>query len=229
MSAIKTITATMIRSILVDDFNVGVLVSDADRRKELAAIAPDDIDELVNRLNDVKAYIATAQEERRKEAIQLIQGILTQQSMFESVEEIVEAVSGSAPVTRIRTVVRGTGSNSNNKSFTVVIGQKSYSVVNKQLPAALRDSEAYQTLIKARPDMEKVDNLLREYSQDYQAAYPMNAVWNGKEFHFNTRGPFNELASKYFEEFRKKDKSGDDEKTLKGKFKTLVLEAFQSK
>lgn len=219
----------MIRSILVDDFNVGVLVADADRRKELAAIAPDEIDELVNRLNDVKAYIATAQEERRKEALEALKGLITSEGMFTSVEELIEAATGGvAPVTRIRTVVRGTSSNSNNKSFTVVIGQKSYTVVNKQLPAALRDSEAYQTLVKARPEMESVDNLLREYSQDYQAAYPMNALWNGKEFHINSRGKLNETSQRYFEEFKKKDKSGADDKTLLANFKKKVDEDFKS-
>lgn len=228
MSSIKTITATMIRSILADDFNVGQLVADGERRKELAAIAPEEVDELVSRLQDVKAYVATAQEERRREALEALKSVIGDTG-FTSVEELLAAAGGVTAPAPVKAKAASKGSSSNNKSFTVVIGQKSYTVINKQLPAGLRDSEAYQTLIKARPEMEKVDNLLREYSTDYQEAYPMNAFWNGNEFHYNLKGPMNEFAAKYYEEFKKKDKSGDDEKTLKTKFKKLVMDSFKDK
>ncbi|HCD5042399.1 TPA: hypothetical protein NBS83_005192 [Klebsiella pneumoniae] len=225
MSSIKTITATMIRSILADDFNVGQLVADGERRKELAAIAPEEVDELVSRLQDVKAYVATAQEERRREALEALKSVIGDTG-FTSVEELLAAAGGVTAPAPVKAKAASKGSSSNNKSFTVVIGQKSYSVVNKQLPAGLRDSEAYQTLIKARPEMEKVDNLLREYSTDYQQAYPMNALWNGKEFHINSRGKLNETSQAYFEEFKKKDKSGADDKTLLANFKKKVEEDF---
>ncbi|MFX4310378.1 hypothetical protein F8O53_00250 [Enterobacter sp. 63] len=225
MSSIKTITATMIRSILADDFNVGQLVADSERRKELAAIAPEEVDELVSRLQDVKAYVATAQEERRREALEALKSVIGDTG-FASVEELLAAAGGVTAPAPVKAKAASKGSSSNNKSFTVVIGQKSYSVVNKQLPAGLRDSEAYQTLIKARPEMEKVDNLLREYSTDYQQAYPMNALWNGKEFHINSRGKLNEVSQTYFEEFKKKDKSGADDKTLLANFKKKVEEDF---
>ncbi|MEP9010035.1 hypothetical protein [Enterobacter kobei] len=225
MSSIKTITATMIRSILADDFNVGQLVADGERRKELAAIAPEEVDELVSRLQDVKAYVATAQEERRREALEALKSVIGDTG-FASVEELLAAAGGVTAPAPVKVKAASKGSSSNNKSFTVVIGQKSYSVVNKQLPAGLRDSEAYQTLIKARPEMEKVDNLLREYSTDYQQAYPMNALWNGKEFHINSRGKLNETSQAYFEEFKKKDKSGADDKTLLANFKKKVEEDF---
>lgn len=225
MSSIKTITATMIRSILADDFNVGQLVADGERRKELAAIAPEEVDELVSRLHDVKAYVATAQEERRREALEALKSVIGDTG-FASVEELLAAAGGVTAPAPVKAKAASKGSSSNNKSFTVVIGQKSYSVVNKQLPAGLRDSEAYQTLIKARPEMEKVDNLLREYSTDYQQAYPMNALWNGKEFHINSRGKLNEVSQTYFEEFKKKDKSGADDKTLLANFKKKVEEDF---
>lgn len=225
MSSIKTITATMIRSILADDFNVGQLVADGERRKELAAIAPEEVDELVSRLQDVKAYVATAQEERRREALEALKSVIGDTG-FTSVEELLAAAGGVTAPAPVKAKAASKGSSSNNKSFTVVIGQKSYSVVNKQLPAGLRDSEAYQTLIKARPEMEKVDNLLREYSTDYQQAYPMNALWNGKEFHINSRGKLNETSQAFFEEFKKKDKSGADDKTLLANFKKKVEEDF---
>ncbi|MFK0368968.1 hypothetical protein ACIQT3_02115 [Enterobacter sichuanensis] len=225
MSSIKTITATMIRSILADDFNVGQLVADGERRKELAAIAPEEVDELVSRLQDVKAYVATAQEERRREALEALKSVIGDTG-FASVEELLAAAGGVTAPAPVKAKAASKGSSSNNKSFTVVIGQKSYSVVNKQLPAGLRDSEAYQTLIKARPEMEKVENLLREYSTDYQQAYPMNALWNGKEFHINSRGKLNEVSQTYFEEFKKKDKSGADDKTLLANFKKKVEEDF---
>lgn len=225
MSSIKTITATMIRSILADDFNVGQLVADGERRKELAAIAPEEVDELVSRLQDVKAYVATAQEERRREALEALKSVIGDTG-FTSVEELLAAAGGVTAPAPVKAKAASKGSSSNNKSFTVVIGQKSYSVVNKQIPAGLRDSEAYQTLIKARPEMEKVDNLLREYSTDYQQAYPMNALWNGKEFHINSRGKLNETSQAYFEEFKKKDKSGADDKTLLANFKKKVEEDF---
>lgn len=215
----------MIRSILADDFNVGQLVADGERRKELAAIAPEEVDELVSRLQDVKAYVATAQEERRREALEALKSVIGDTG-FTSVEELLAAAGGVTAPAPVKAKAASKGSSSNNKSFTVVIGQKSYSVVNKQLPAGLRDSEAYQTLIKARPEMEKVDNLLREYSTDYQQAYPMNALWNGKEFHINSRGKLNETSQAFFEEFKKKDKSGADDKTLLANFKKKVEEDF---
>ncbi|HHH4724444.1 TPA: hypothetical protein ACPZ06_001101 [Klebsiella pneumoniae] len=225
MSSIKTITATMIRSILADDFNMGVLLADAERRKELAAIAPEEVDELVNRLQDVKTYVSIVQEDRRREALEALKSVIGDTG-FASVEELLAAAGGVTAPAPVKAKAASKGSSSNNKSFTVVIGQKSYSVVNKQLPAGLRDSEAYQTLIKARPEMEKVDNLLREYSTDYQQAYPMNALWNGKEFHINSRGKLNETSQAYFEEFKKKDKSGADDKTLLANFKKKVEEDF---
>lgn len=225
MSSIKTITATMIRSILADDFNMGVLLADAERRKEVAAIAPEEVDELVNRLQDVKTYASIAQEERRREALEALKSVIGDTG-FTSVEELLAAAGGVTAPAPVKAKAASKGSSSNNKSFTVVIGQKSYSVVNKQLPAGLRDSEAYQTLIKARPEMEKVDNLLREYSTDYQQAYPMNALWNGKEFHINSRGKLNETSQAFFEEFKKKDKSGADDKTLLANFKKKVEEDF---
>ncbi|EPW4158884.1 hypothetical protein ACWKVY_000344 [Klebsiella pneumoniae] len=225
MSSIKTITATMIRSILADDFNMGVLLADAERRKEVAAIAPEEVDELVNRLQDVKTYASIAQEDRRREALEALKSVIGDTG-FTSVEELLAAAGGVTAPAPVKAKAASKGSNSNNKSFTVVIGQKSYSVVNKQLPAGLRDSEAYQTLIKARPEMEKVDNLLREYSTDYQQAYPMNALWNGKEFHINSRGKLNETSQAFFEEFKKKDKSGADDKTLLANFKKKVEEDF---
>lgn len=215
----------MIRSILADDFNVGQLVSDGERRKELAAIAPEEIDELVSRLHDVKAYVATAQEERRREALEALKSVIGDTG-FSSVEELLAAAGGVTAPAPVKAKVKAPSSNSNNKSFTVVIGQKSYNVINKQIPSGLRDSEAYQTLLKARPEMEKVDNLLREYSTDYQEAYPMNALWNGKEFHINSRGKLNETSQTYFEEFKKKDKSGADDKTLLAQFKAKVTEDF---
>ncbi|MCV3770291.1 hypothetical protein [Enterobacter sp. RD4-1-1] len=224
MSSIKTITATMIRSILADDFNVGQLVADGERRKELAAIAPEEVDELVSRLQDVKSYVATAQEERRREALEALKSVIGDTG-FTSVEELLAAAGGVTAPAPVKAKAKA-ASNSNNKSFTVVIGQKSYTVINKQIPAGLRDSEAYQTLIKARPEMEKVDNLLREYSTDYQQAYPMNAMWNGKEFHINSRGKLNETSQAFFEEFKKKDKSGADDKILLANFKKKVEEEF---
>lgn len=192
----------MIRSILADDFNVGQLVADSERRKELANIAPEEVDELVSRLQDVKAYVSTAQEERRKEALEALKSIIGGTG-FSSVEELLAAAGGvvSAPV---QAKAKTKPTSSNNKSFNVVIGQKSYSVVNKQIPAGLRDSEAYQTLIKARPEMEKVDNLLREYSTDYQEAYPMNASYAGEVFHMNERGKLNEISQNHFAAYQAK-------------------------
>jgi len=232
MAVIKTISPNFLRSVLADNFDVGLLVSDTDRRKELANIELEEIDVLINRLNDVKGYVKDAQEERRREAMEALKTVLSETGLFNSVEELLAVVTGGDLVDELVKAKKSherKSSSSNNKSFTVVIGQKSYSVVNKQIPAGLRDSEAYQTLIKSRPEMESVDNLLREYSTDYQEAYPFNAVWNGKEFHMNTRGKPNGTAMKYFEEFKKKDKSGKIERDLLQAFKTKVAEDFTSK
>lgn len=219
MSLVKTITATMIRSLLVDDFDVGILISDSERRKELAAIKPEEVDELISRLNQVKDYIVTAQEERRTEALEALKGVLSGTG-FDSVEELLAAAAGSTVETP---KARTTSTTNNNKSFTVVIDRKQFTVINKQIPAALRDNEAYIKLIKARPEMEKVDNLLREYSTDYQQAYPLNAEWNGNEFHINSRGKLNEQAMKYFNEYKKKNGGGKDDKEVLKEFKEAVL------
>ncbi|MCC4525058.1 hypothetical protein [Enterobacter hormaechei] len=229
MSSIKTITATMIRSILADDFNVGQLVADSERRKELAAIAPEEVDELVSRLQDVKAYVATAQEERRREALEALKSVIGDTG-FTSVEELLAAAGGVTAPAPVKVKAASKGSSSNNKSFTVVIGQKSYTVINKQIPAGLRDSEAYQTLIKARPEMEKVDNLLREYSTDYQEAYPFNARFGNTNFHINTQGQPNAETKAQFELWKKhmklKNLTPEQDKTYMVDFKKEAKQNF---
>ena len=199
MAVIKTVTASLIKTVLMDDFDVGVLV--ANHAKELAAIDPADIDELVDRFQQVKTYIGQAQEQRKQEAIDALKTVIGD-TPFSSIEELLQAAMGGT-VTPTATKAKK-AKTSSNKTFIVVMDRKEYSVSNKHLPTSLVESEAYQKLIKARPEMADVDNLLREYSQDYQQTYPYNGHYEGEDFHINVRGPINATTGRLFDRYKKK-------------------------
>lgn len=205
MSVIKSITATMISKILQDDFHTSFLIADAEHRTELAQIDPADVSELIRRLNEALPVIQKVHTERRTEALEAIKAALPKG--FASVEELIAAATGTKAKTKTKS--DSAAANNNNKIFTVVIDRTEFKIVNKKIPASLRDNEAYQKLIKARPELEDVDKLMREYSTDYQQAYKYNAKYNGKLFHMNERGKLNEVSTEYFTDYQKKFTNGD--------------------
>ena len=236
MRTIKTVTASMIRTILADDFNVGLLMADSDRRREFVQIDVEDLDALAERLGEVREAVVVEQEERHKEATEALQALKTNDAVrallgdFNSLEELLEAAGGIAKAHRESTTRASTpSSTSNNKTFAIelydtVSGKTIHGkAVNKKLTADIENSEAYKTLIEKDPSMADFDTFMRKYSEEYRNEYPLNAKYYGKEFHINARGKLNQYAMVHFEAFKKKDKSGADDKELLAKFKESVL------
>ncbi len=236
MRTIKTVTASMIRTILQDDFNVGLLMADAERRREFVQIDVEDLDALVERLGEVRDAVVVEKEERQKEATEALQALKSNEAVrallgdFDSLEELLEAAGGVAKAHRETTTRANTpSSTSNNKSFQIelfdsVSGKTIRGkAVNKKLTAEIENSEAYKTLIEKDPSMADFDTFMRKYSEEYRNEYPLNAKYNGKEFHINARGKLNQYAMAHFEAFKKKDKTGADDKELLAKFKEAAL------
>lgn len=235
MRTIKTVTASMIRSILADDFNVGLLMADSERRREFIQIDVEDLDALVERIGEVRSQVLLEQEERQKEANEALKALKSNDAVlkllgdFNSLEELIEAAGGVVKPQQESTKASTPSSNSNNKTFTIelfdsVSGKTiTGKAVNKKLTADIENSEAYKTLITKDPSMADFDTFMRKYSEEYRNEYPLNAKYNGKEFHINARGKLNQYAMVHFEAFKKKDKTGADDKELLQKFKETVL------
>ncbi|MHA3671019.1 hypothetical protein ACX1IQ_21130 [Yersinia enterocolitica] len=107
--------------------------------------------------------------------------------------------------------------NNGNRIFNVLFEGETFRVINKRLPANLRDNPKYKELITTYPEYKDMDILLREYSPEYQAAYPINAEWKGNRFHLNDMGKLNAIATKYFDEYIKEYPNGSEKE-----FKQLV-------
>lgn len=229
MSVIKTITAKMISTVLHDDFNVGMLTADTTGRNSLANVDVNDIDELVERLQDVKAYIATLHSEREKEAHKLLESLVEGSTAFSSVEDLLAAVGASNAIKAASPVTQKATKPNGNKTFEVVITdskkdeRRSYNVINKKLPAALLKDEVYQQLVKKNPELADVDEFLRAYSEEYRKAYPLNAKWDGKEFHLNAKGKMNAKSQAFYAEYKKQYGTKADEQD----FKELVTTAYK--
>ncbi|EOG1790163.1 hypothetical protein ACK3RO_004801 [Enterobacter kobei] len=236
MRAIRTVTASMISTILADDFNVGMLKENPKRAREFVQIDVEDLDALVERIGEVRDAVVVEKEERHKEATEALQALQENEAVrallgdFNSLEELLEAAGGVAKAHRESTTRTSTpSSTSNNKTFAIelydtVSGKTIHGkAVNKKLTADIENSEAYKTLIEKDPSMADFDTFMRKYSEEYRNEYPLNAKYNGKEFHINARGKLNQYAMVHFEDFKKKDKSGADDKALLAKFKEKVL------
>ncbi|BBV90944.1 MAG: hypothetical protein E6661_21885 [Enterobacter sp.] len=232
MRTIKTVTASMIRTILADDFNVGLLMADSERRREFVQIDVEDLDALVERIGEVRDAVVVEKEERQKEATEALQALKSNEEVrkllgdFNSLEELLEAAGGVAKVQRESTTRTYTpSSTSNNKTFAIelydtVSGKTIHGkAVNKKLTADIENSEAYKTLIEKDPSMADFDTFMRKYSEEYRKEYKLNAEYNGKKFHINARGKLNQYAMVHFEAFKKKDKSGKSDSELLAEFK----------
>lgn len=230
----KTITKSMLSTITADDFNIGLLMADSARRREFVQIDVDDIDELVARLNEVRDYVLIEKDNQQKKAAETLQALTDNDVVrsligdFGSIEALLEAVSGFETKKPARDTTR-TSTTSNSKIFHIelydavsgkTIRGKS---VNKKLSTDIENSEAYKTLLKKDPSMTDFDSFMRKYSPEYSNEYQLNAKYNGKEFHINARGKLNSHAMIHFEDFKKKDKTGADDKVLLHKFKEKVL------
>lgn len=235
MRTIKTVTASMISTILADDFNVGLLMADSKRRREFVQIDVEDLDALAERLSEVRNAVVVEQEERHREATEALQALKKNDAVrallgdFDSLDELLEAAGSVAKPQQETIKNTPPSSTSNNKNFTIelydTVSGKTITgkAVNKKLTADIEKSEAYKTLITKDPSMADFDTFMRKYSEEYRNEYPLNAKYNGKEFHINARGKLNQYAMVHFEAFKKKDKTGADDKELLQKFKETVL------
>ncbi|MGZ7154266.1 hypothetical protein ACW0DL_00690 [Escherichia coli] len=225
MGSIKSITAKMISTILNDDFNVGMLTADATGRNALANVNEEDIDTLIQRLGEVKDYVSTLRTERINEAKKLLESLVQESGSFSSVEELLSTLAVSSPASIPQKASKPNG----NKIFEVVIvdskkdERRTYNVINKKLPAALLKDEVYIQLVKKNPELSDVDEFLRAYSEDYRKKYPLNAKWNGHEFHLNQKGKMNAKAQEYYAEYKQQYPKQADEQD----FKELVTKAYK--
>lgn len=218
MSSIRSITSKMISTVLHDDFHIGMLTADAAGRNALAKVTEKDVDILISRLEDIKEYISTIHSERIKEAQKLLESALKESTTFDSVEELLATLQADTTVPAPKTKqLKPNG----NRIFEVVIvdakndERRRYNVINKKLPAALLKDTVYQQLIKKNPELADVDEFLRAYSEEYRTTYPINAKWNGKEFHLNTKGKMNSKAQEYYAEYKKELPKNADEQDFK--------------
>jgi len=231
----KTITSQIIRPVMQHGFDINVLLSDEERRKHYAGISIDELDELITRLTTLRGYVVDMQHKRRQEALNALTAAVGESTVFESIAELLAAVTISNAVEplRIKSTVKCTKSTkSNNKTFQLEIVDEETgetvtgTSINKQLSAEIRNSEVYKRVLAHDPEMENVDILLRKYSAEYQEAYPFNARWKGQDFYMNTQGKPNGIAAKYYEEFKQKDHSGLDGRKLLVQFKKVVYSAY---
>jgi hypothetical protein len=85
------------------------------------------------------------------------------------------------------TTVPKTKAKAQASSYRVVFQGSEYRTVNKKLPTALLKNGAYQALINSSPEYQNIEVFLREHSNDYRKAFPLNAHFNGHDFHVNAR------------------------------------------
>nr|WP_085842357.1 hypothetical protein [Klebsiella pneumoniae] len=208
------ITVKMLSTLLNDNFHISMLISDELSRKALSKVTVEEVDTLISNLSIVKDYVVENQDRRIEEAKDLLQRIIGESSTFNSVDELLTVLGQTVPPAQ-----KAKG----YKTFEVVLTdsakneRRTYTVTNKVITKALRNDPVYQMLISKNPELEDVDELLRAYSADYVKAYPINAKWEGNEFHINMKGKFNSKSMKYYNEYKKKYPKGTEQD-----FKELV-------
>ncbi|MDU4352109.1 MAG: hypothetical protein E7I59_01160 [Phytobacter diazotrophicus] len=235
---IRTITAKMVSSILADDFSAAYLLSDSEDRSKFLAIEPGELDVLSERIQLVKTELISRTKKRQDEAKAAVTNIFDQikdNVEFTTVEELIAALSGTAPVvseedttTDTTTDNKTKSSSSNNKVFNFTFNDrdsgKNFSGVctNGKVDATTRKSKEYAALLERDPSMKDIDTFLRKYSEEYQKAYPLNATYNGVEFHLNNQGKLNRSAQVQYEEWLNRTKTAESKDALK-QFKETVL------
>ncbi|HEM8728250.1 TPA: hypothetical protein U2Q81_000359 [Enterobacter hormaechei] len=222
-----SLTQKMLAATLNADFRPEVLAPDNEGRLALAAVSTEEITAVIDRLVELRTYVAGLQEERQEAARKALQDVLGGLTGFSSIEDLIAAASGTeAPVAPSKPKGKGKATTNNNKRYEVVIydskkdERRTYVTFNKNLNAVKADP-LYASIIKKNPELEDRDEFLRAYSEDYRQAYPINAKWNGQEFHCNDRGPLQAKAQRFFDEFKKENPTADS-----SEFKTLVKEAY---
>lgn len=206
----STINEKFLNILQNEDFHPGMLSVDSEHRCILATVSVQDIETLIERLQEVKPLIEHYHTERHKEALRLLQDAVGASTTFGSVEELLNSVQGG-----VKPRTPTTASTNNNHIFEVVLYDsvkdeyRSYKVVNSRMPLALTNDAVYRTIINSNPDMQQIEVFLRAYSEDYRNTYPLNAKWEGKEFHINDRGQLNRIASEYYNEYIKKHPQGN--------------------
>ncbi|EAC0651068.1 hypothetical protein RPZ55_001927 [Salmonella enterica] len=204
-----TINEKFLKILQNDDFHPGMLSVDSEHRDILATVTVQDIETLIARLQEVKPLIEHYHTERHKAALKLLQDVVAASGQFCTVEELLMSVSGSVPTVKAEAVPQ-----SGNHVFEVVLydsvknEHRTYRVVNTRMPLALTNDPVYRTIINKDKSMMEIENFLRAYSEDYRKLYPINAKWDGQEFHMNERGVLNKTAQKYFKQYMKKNPHG---------------------
>ncbi|HAV1973387.1 TPA: hypothetical protein JG946_003747 [Enterobacter hormaechei subsp. steigerwaltii] len=236
MSTIKTITATLISRVLADDFHTAYLVADGERRVELASVDPDEVQDLITRLEEALPVIREVREQRRVEALEALKSVIGGTG-FTSVDELLAAAGGgtvqAAPV-KAKATSKSKSSNSNNKSFTVSWNEESPTEPNKQIRKEFTivnfDTEkkpiSKESFFIAQ--MKKLKGNLHEFMLMYSEDYSKHCAneYKGKQFYISSslRGSLNQYAQPAYDEWLADQKKagvsfdGMEARDIKSKF-----------
>jgi len=210
MENIMTIKTKIIKQLLIQPYDFSAF-----DRGEITTIDPDELKVLQTTLStfttDVINYQAQLREEEKQNKsakLETLKDLLSTAGL--SIDDFKDLVStDSITVPKTKNQVKTQAS-----SYRVVFQGKEYKTANKKLPAALLKNGAYQALIKSSQEYQDIEVFLREHSNDYRKAFPLNAHYNSQEFHVNLRGKLNSVAMKYFNLYLKKN-PGKTEKDFK--------------
>lgn len=216
------ITAKMLGILLNEDFHVSMLMADESSRNAFSKVTVQEIDTLIANCMALKEVVNDAQEQRAQKAQELLERLVEESGTFSSVDELLSAMGHTGSVANVSSTPKG------YKTFEVVLvdskkdERRTYTVTNKVLTKSLKSDPIYQQLIDKNPELKDVDELLRAYSEDYRKTYPINAKWDGDEFHLNLRGKMNSKSLKYFNEYQKKYPKGTEQD-----FKQIVQDNYK--
>lgn len=206
MESIMTIKAKTVKQLLIQPYDFSAF-----DKEELATIDPDELKVLQTTLStfstDVINYQAQLREEEKQNKsakLETLKDLLSNAGLsIDDFKDLLSADDTTLPKTKNQA-----------NSYRVVFQGKEYKTVNKKLPAALLKNGAYLALINSSPEYQNIEVFLREHSNDYRKAFPLNAHYNSQEFHVNSRGKLNSVAMKYFNLYVKKN-PGKTEKDFK--------------
>ncbi len=157
-----------------------------------------------------QAQAQVEKNERINEVITTIKQLIDENEL--NVNAVIKALGGNV------------GSKSENKKYTIKLGEKSYETSHKKLTKKITESTEYQQVVKDKPELNVLDTFMRAYSPEYQQDYPFNAVYEGEEFYMNDKGSLNGVSQKHYQEYLKAN-SLDDTKNHIQEFKNFVVAA----
>lgn len=219
------LSTRFIQSLLNDDFDIGMLQSDQDRRNELASITEEEITVLISRLHEVLPIIQSIRSQKQSNARKVLEDAIGASGMFKSVEELLEAITGDTPT---RTTTTKKTKTNNNRIYRIELfdsksdERRGYTITNGQMPPSLKDDPIYKALIKKNPVLEDVSEFLMVMSPEYREQHPINAKYNKIEFHINERGKLNSKAMAFYEDYIK---TNPDASTIE--FKKMVMDSYK--